>query len=100
MFYPATRRRSESSLGKPIRRNAFAACHDSKGADLINTVRRATDWLVESLIEAWTTVEDRLWPRRRLLLVRTADGYALQYPEGQTVMAGLPLTGELGAIPA
>jgi general secretion pathway protein L len=67
---------------------------------LINTVRRATDWLVEGLIEAWTAIEDRLRPRRQLLLVRRADSYALQYPEGQIVMAGLPLTGELGGIPA
>jgi general secretion pathway protein L len=67
---------------------------------LIDTGRRAINWLVEGLIEAWTAIEDRLWPRRRLLLVRTADGYALRHPDGQTVIAGLPLTGELGVISA
>ena len=67
---------------------------------MIDTGRRAINWLVEGLMQAWTAIEDRLRPRRRLLLVRTADGYALQHPDGQTVIAGLPLTGELGEIPA
>jgi general secretion pathway protein L len=67
---------------------------------LINTGRRAINWLVEGLMQAWAAVEDRLWPRQRFLLVRTAEGYALQRPDGQTVIAGLPLTSELGEIPA
>jgi general secretion pathway protein L len=67
---------------------------------LINTVRHAINWLVEGLMQASAAVEDRLRPRRRFLLVRTTDGYALQSPDGQTVIAGLPLTGALGEIPA
>ncbi len=67
---------------------------------MIDTGRRAIDWLVEGLMQAWTAIEDRLWPRRRFLLVRMDDGYRLQHPDGQTVIEGLPLTGELGEIPA
>jgi general secretion pathway protein L len=67
---------------------------------LINSVRSAINWLVEGLMQAWVTVEDRLSPRQRFLLVRTADGYGLERPNGQTLIAGLPLTGELGEIPA
>ena len=52
---------------------------------MINTGRSAINWLVEGLIQAWAAVEDRLWPRRRLLLVQTAEGYTLHRPDGQAV---------------
>jgi general secretion pathway protein L len=67
---------------------------------LIKSIRSAINWIVEGLTEAWKEVEDRLKPRSRLLLVRTADGYALERPNGQTVIADLPLSGALGEIPA
>jgi general secretion pathway protein L len=67
---------------------------------LINTVRSAINWLVEGLIEAWAAIEDRLRPRQRFLLMRSAEGYALQRPNGETVIAALPLSGELGEVPA
>lgn len=67
---------------------------------MINTVRRAINWLVEGLVQAWTTIEDRLWPRRRLLLVRTQDGYTLQRPDGPAAAARLLLDGEAAEIPA
>ena len=50
---------------------------------MINTGSSAINWLVEGLIKAWAAVEDRLWPRGRLLLVRTEYGYALQRPDSQ-----------------
>ena len=58
---------------------------------MINTGRNAINWLVEGLIQAWTAVEDRLRPRRRLLLVQTADGYTLQRPDGQAPVERLQL---------
>ena len=67
---------------------------------MINTGRRATNWLVEGLIEAWMTIEDRLRPRRRLLLVSTADGYALQHPDGRTALQRLQLGGPATEIPS
>ena len=60
---------------------------------MIKSVRQAIAWLADGLVEAWTTVEDRLWPRQRILLVRSAGGYALQRPDGQRLAEGLPLDG-------
>jgi general secretion pathway protein L len=67
---------------------------------LINTVRRAIDWLAEGLLQAWAAIEDRLWPRQRLLLVRTMDGYALQHQDGQDAVERLQLGGSAAEIPA
>jgi general secretion pathway protein L len=67
---------------------------------LINTGRSAINWLVEGLMQAWAAVEDRLWPRRRLLLARTAEGYTLQRPDRQAVVEGLQLDGPVADIPA
>jgi general secretion pathway protein L len=50
---------------------------------LINTARQAINWMVEGLMQAWVAVEDRLWPRQRVLLLRIDAGYALQRPDGQ-----------------
>lgn len=58
---------------------------------MINTGRSAINWLVEGLIQAWAAVEDRLWPRRRLLLVQTAEGYTLHRPDGQVAVERLQL---------
>jgi general secretion pathway protein L len=58
------------------------------------------NWLVEGLMQAWTTVEDRLWPRERLLLLRRADGYALHDEDGQAVVERLQLGGPAADIPA
>jgi len=66
---------------------------------LINTVRRAINWLVEGLMQVWVEVEDRLRPRQRLLLVRTADGYALQHQDGQAAVERLQLGGPAAEIP-
>ena len=66
---------------------------------MINSGRRAINWVVEGLMQAWATVEDRLRPRRRLLLVRTTDGYTLQHPNGQPVAERLQLGGTAPEIP-
>jgi general secretion pathway protein L len=67
---------------------------------LINTGRNAINWLVEGLMQAWAAVEDRLWPRRRLLLVQTAEGYTLQPPDGQATVERLQLGGPGADFPA
>lgn len=66
---------------------------------MINSVRQAIDWVVEGLVQAWAAVEERLWPRQRLLLVRKDDGYTLQRPDGQAVAERLPLDGSAPEIP-
>ncbi len=67
---------------------------------MINTGSSAINWLVEGLIKAWAAVEDRLWPRGRLLLVRTEYGYALQHPDSQAAAGRLWLEGPAPEIPA
>jgi general secretion pathway protein L len=67
---------------------------------LINIGRRAINWLVEGLIQAWVDIEDRLRPRRRFRLVRTGDGYSLQHPDGQTAVERLQLGGPATEIPS
>ena len=67
---------------------------------LFDSIRRTNAWLVDGLVKAWATVEDRMSPRRRLLLIRAADGYALQRPDGQIAVASLPLDGPAGEIPS
>lgn len=66
---------------------------------MINTGRSAINWLVEGLIQAWAAVEDRLWPRRRLLLVQTAEGYTLHRPDGQVAVERLQLGGPAADFP-
>ena len=66
---------------------------------MINTGRSAINWLVEGLIQAWAAVEDRLWPRRRLLLVQTAEGYTLHRPDGQAAVERLQLGGPAADFP-
>jgi general secretion pathway protein L len=72
----------------------------TKGQALFSSFRSAINWLVEGLMEAWVTVQERLSPRQRLLLVRSNDGYALQRPDGQIVLARLPLDGPSEAFPS
>lgn len=67
---------------------------------MINRVRQAIDWIIDGLIQAWADVEARLWPRQRLLLIRTADGYTLQRPDGQPLAERLPLDGPATDLPA
>lgn len=50
---------------------------------MINSIRAAWTWFIDGLVQAWTTVEDRIWPRDRLALVRTGDGYAIQHADGR-----------------
>jgi general secretion pathway protein L len=66
---------------------------------LINTGRSAINWLVEGLMQAWAAVEDRLWPRRRILLVQTAEGYTLHRPDGQAAVERLQLGGSAADFP-
>ena len=66
---------------------------------MINTGRSAINWIVEGLMQTWAAVEDRLWPRRRLLLVQTAEGYTLQRPDGQAAVERLQLGGPVADFP-
>jgi general secretion pathway protein L len=63
-------------------------------------MRQAINWLVEGLMLAWAAVEERLWPRQRLLLVRADGGYSLQRPDGQRVAERVPLDGPTAEIPS
>ena len=67
---------------------------------MISSVRNAIDWLVEGLIQAWAAVEEQLSPRRRLIMLRTADGYTLQNSDGQGQPVPLPLDLPVADIPA
>ena len=58
------------------------------------------NWLAEGLMQAWVTVEDRLWPRQRLVLLRRAEGYALHGEDGRAVVERLQLGGPAAEVPA
>jgi general secretion pathway protein L len=58
---------------------------------LINSIRHAIDWLVEGLVQAFMTVEERLRPRARFVLAHKSDGFALQRPDGQVVVERLQI---------
>ena len=60
---------------------------------MIDTLRHGMNWLAEGMMQAWVTVEDRLWPRQRLVLLRRAEGYALHGEDGRAVVERLQLGG-------
>jgi hypothetical protein len=46
-------------------------------------VRQGLSWFIDGLVDAWTALASRLRRRSRIALVPTADGYAIETPDGK-----------------
>jgi general secretion pathway protein L len=98
MFAREIASHSEFSPGTLIRPSAFELYRDSEGSALIKAYRQAISWIVEGLMQAWAALEDWLWPRARISLVRKDDGYVLKRSDGLET-APVPFEGSAADIP-